>query len=96
MRKLLLALAAVGAIGVAASATPASAAPAMGLTKPQVESNAVDVRCWHRRHRSSWRCHQPHYYAAPLYQPYYQPFYYSQPRWHHHHHRRHHHHHRHR
>lgn len=93
MKKFLLALAAAGALGLAVSATPANAAPAIGLTAPAVESNVENVRCHHRRHWSGWHCHRPRYYNYGYVQPFYvQPYYYRPYRWHrhhHHHHRRH-------
>ncbi len=58
MRNLMLALAAAGAIGLAATATPAQAGFFTGLKTPAVESNVVDVRCHHRRWSSRWRCHR--------------------------------------
>ncbi|MBX3512559.1 MAG: hypothetical protein KIT15_00950 [Xanthobacteraceae bacterium] len=85
MRKLVLALAAAGFLGLAATATPASAGVS-GLTTPSVETNTVQARCYHRRWSSRWRCFRRHHYV--------QPFYYQPHRWHRHrhwHHRRHHH-----
>ncbi|MBY0532299.1 MAG: hypothetical protein K2P86_10050 [Xanthobacteraceae bacterium] len=93
LRALVLTIAAAGAIGIATSATPANARIAVGPTAPAVESNKVDVRCWHNRHSSRWHCRNRHHYVQPYYQPYYQPFY-VQPYWGHgYHHRRHHPHH---
>jgi hypothetical protein len=80
MRTFVLCLAAVGALGLAASAVPAQAAVFTGLTMPEVESNKVDARCWHRRRSSRWRCHRyrRHYYHGPHY--YYGPrFYFGAP-----------------
>ena len=56
MRNLALAIAAAGAIGLAATATPANAGFFTGLRTPAVESNTIDARCYHRRHWSGWRC----------------------------------------
>jgi hypothetical protein len=70
MRKLMLGLAAAGALGLAASAVPAHAGVFTGLTAPEVESNRIDARCWHRRRSSRWRCnrwHRRHYYYGPHY-----------------------------
>jgi hypothetical protein len=60
MRNLTLALAAAGAIGLAATATPANAGFFTGLKTPAVESNTIDARCYHRRHWSGWRCYRRH------------------------------------
>jgi hypothetical protein len=77
MRTFMLGLAAAGALGLAASAVPAQAA-VTGLTMPEVESNKVDARCWHRRRSSRWRCYRRHYYHGPHY--YYGPrFYFGAP-----------------
>jgi hypothetical protein len=92
MRKFFLSLAAAGVLAVAAAATPASAAPAIGLTKPLVESNTVNARCHHHRWSSRWHCYRrarhyaPHYYYQPYYAP--QPFF-AAPFYFHHHHRHH-------
>lgn len=93
MRKLLLALTAAGAIGIAASATPAHAGPISGLTAPSVESNTVNARCHHHRWSSRWHCYRRHYHYAPLY--YYQPYHFHHHRWRHHHRWHRHRHHRH-
>lgn len=77
MRKLMLALAAAGALGLATSAVPANAGVFTGLQMPEVESNLIDVqrRCHHRRWSSRWRCHRRwhrrHYYHGPQF--YYGP-----------------------
>lgn len=62
MRKLTLALAAVGAIGLAATSTPANAGFFTGLKAPETNAGAVEVqrRCYHRRYSSRWRCHRVH------------------------------------
>ena len=61
LRKLALVVAAAGALALAAL-TPAPSEAAgvflsrdLGLT---VESPVEQVRCWHRRHWSRWRCHR--------------------------------------
>jgi hypothetical protein len=76
MRKLMLGLAAAGALGLAASAVPAHAGVFTGLTAPEVESNRIDARCWHRRRWSGWRCthrrhwrHRHYYYGPRFYGP---------------------------
>ncbi|MBX3520107.1 MAG: hypothetical protein KF835_08805 [Xanthobacteraceae bacterium] len=56
MRNIALVLAAAGAIGLAATATPANAGFVAGLKAPSVESNTIDARCWHRRWSSRWVC----------------------------------------
>lgn len=84
MKALTLAIAAAGALTLAAMATPAQAAFSHGLAAPAVESNKIDARCWHRRHRSSWRCN--HYRRHGWHQ---QRYYYNHG-WHR---NRHHHHH---
>jgi hypothetical protein len=71
MRKFLLALAAAGTLGLAVSAAPAQAAPAIGLTAPAVESNTVNARCHHHRRSSRWHCYRRHHHYAP--QHYYVP-----------------------
>jgi hypothetical protein len=88
LRALVLSLVAAGTIGLAASATPANARIAAGVTAPAVETNKVDVRrCHHHRWSSRWHCrhqhwnHHRHWHA--------QPFYYQPHRFHgHRHHRR--------
>lgn len=56
MKNFTLALAAAGAITLAASAAPANAGFFTGLKTPSVESNVIDARCWHRRVSSRWVC----------------------------------------
>ena len=81
MKNFTLACALAGALGLAASAVPVSAAPLSGLKNtPAVESNVVDVR--KRRHQRRWnhrRHHHHGYYRHHYYQPYgyYQRPYYS-------------------
>lgn len=84
LRSLVLTIAAAGAIGLAASATPAQARIA-GATAPAVESNVVDVRCHHHRRSSRFHCphrhrhwHHRHWHVQPYY--YYQPYYFHN-RW---------------
>ncbi|HMN51243.1 MAG: hypothetical protein KF794_14220 [Xanthobacteraceae bacterium] len=60
LRKFALAVAAAGALGLAATATPAAAGAFTGLKAPSVESNTIDARCYHRRHWSGWRCYRHH------------------------------------
>jgi hypothetical protein len=61
MRMFTLAMALAGALGLAATATPAQASVFGGLkTTPAVESNTIEARCWHRRARSGWRCTRAH------------------------------------
>jgi hypothetical protein len=92
MKKFFLAVAAAGILAFAVSATPAGAAPAIGLHKPLVESNTVNARCHHHRWSSRWHCYRRHRHYAPhyYYQPYYapQPFF-AAPFYFHHHHRHH-------
>ena len=62
MKNLVLALAAAGAIALAAP-VPSSAAPVIGLKMaPVTDAGPVEVRrrCWHRRYSSRWRCHLAH------------------------------------
>jgi len=62
MKKLVLALAAAGAITLSVPVT-ASAAPVTGLKiAPQVDAGPEEVRrrCYHRRHWSGWRCRGHH------------------------------------
>jgi hypothetical protein len=72
MRKLILGLAATGAIGLATTAVPAHAGVFTGLQTPEVESNTIDVqrRCHHHRWSSRWHCrhwHRHHYYGPQFY-----------------------------
>jgi len=62
MKNLMLALATVGAIGLAASSTPAQSAPLSGLRTLQTEAGPTEVRrrCYHRRYSSGWRCRGIH------------------------------------
>jgi hypothetical protein len=91
MRKLMLGLAAAGTLGLAVSVIPAQAGTFTGLTAPEVESNKIDARCWHRRRRSGWRCthrhrhwhhrwrsHRHYYYGPRFYAP---GFYYRRYWW---------------
>lgn len=88
MRKLMLALAAAGTLGLAATAIPANAGVFTGLQMPAVESNTIDVRrrCHHHRWSSRWHCrywhhrwrshrywHRRHYYYGPRF--YHRPYY---------------------
>jgi len=82
MRKFLLALTAAGAIGLAASATPAQAGFFNGLKTPAVESNTVQARCHHHRWSSNWHCRRRHHHHFHAYPHYWQPYHF-------HHHRRH-------
>lgn len=73
LRTLVLTIAAAGAIGLAASATPANARISAGLVAPAVESNTVQARCHHHRWSSRWHCYRRHHHwhAQPFYwQPY--------------------------
>lgn len=58
LRKLALTVAAAGALGLAATATPAAAGVFTGLKAPVVDSNTIDARCYHRRRWSGWTCHR--------------------------------------
>ncbi len=79
LRPLIPTLAAVAAIGLAVSVTPADARIAAGPATPTVESNKVDARCHHHRWSSRWHCYRRHHYwhAHPYY---WQPYYYHN-RW---------------
>ena len=80
----MLGLAAAGALGLAASAVPAHAGVFTGLKTPEVESNKIDARCWHRRRSSRWRCHRRHYYAPHYYYGprfFYGPGFYHRRHW---------------
>jgi hypothetical protein len=81
LKSLVLAIATAGAIGLAASATPANARIA-GPAAPAVESNKLDVRCHHHRWSSRWHCYRRHHHwhAQPFY---YQPYHFHRHhRWH--------------
>jgi hypothetical protein len=78
MRKVMLGLAAAGALGLTVSAMPANAGVFTGLQIPEVESNTIDVqrRCHHHRWSSRWHCrrwrrhwHHHHYYGPRFYGP---------------------------
>lgn len=77
MKSFTLACALTGALGLAASAPPVSAAPLSGLKNtPAVESITIDVR--KRRHHRRWHHrHHRHYYRHHYYQPY--GYYYQRP-----------------
>ncbi|MBX3520645.1 MAG: hypothetical protein KF835_11585 [Xanthobacteraceae bacterium] len=78
MKNLTLACALAGALGLAASAAPVSAAPLSGLKNaPAVQSNTIDVR--KRRHtRNHWQ-HRRHYNRRHYHRRYYGHRYYNQP-----------------
>ncbi|MBS4084123.1 MAG: hypothetical protein KGZ73_11275 [Rhizobiales bacterium] len=86
LRTFVFAIAVLGAIGLTASSTPASARIAAGAAAPMVETNKVDVRCHHHRYSSRFHCpsrhphwHHRHYWHA---QPFYWQPYYHHHRWH--------------
>jgi len=60
LRKFALAVVAAGALGLAATATPAAAGVFTGLTAPHADSNTVESRCYHVRRWSRWRCYRGH------------------------------------
>jgi len=83
MRKLMLGLAAAGALGLAASAVPAHAGVFTGLTAPEVESNRIDARCWHRRRSSRWRCHRHRHHHWHHRRHYHGPQFFFGPQYYH-------------
>ncbi len=78
MKNLTLACALAGALGLAASSAPASAAPLSGLKNaPVVQSNTIDVK--KRRHtRNQWQ-HRRHYNRGHYHRRHYGHRYYNQP-----------------
>jgi len=61
LRKLTLAVAAAGALALAALTPAPSEAAGIFLSRDlgsTVETPVEQVRCWHRRYHSGWRCHR--------------------------------------
>jgi len=62
LRKLALVAVAAGALGFAAlSSAPSSEAAGLFVGRDlgsTVQSPVEQVRCWHRRYHSGWRCHR--------------------------------------
>jgi hypothetical protein len=61
LRKLALVVAATGALAIAALAPAPSEAAGVFVGRdlgPAVETPVEQVRCWHRRYGSGWRCHR--------------------------------------
>ncbi len=86
MRKLMLGLAAAGAIGLATTTIPAHAGVFTGLQAPEVESNTIDVRrrCHHHRWSSRWHCRHRHWrHRHHRHHFYGQQFYYGPGFYHH-------------
>lgn len=90
LRTFVFAIAVLGAIGLTASSTPASARIAAGAAAPMVETNKVDVRCHHHRYSSRFHCpsrhphwhHRHYWHAQPFYWQPYHHYHYHHHRWH--------------
>ena len=61
LRKLALVVATAGALALAALTPAPSEAAGVFLSRDlgaAVDTPVEEVRCWHRRHSSRWRCHR--------------------------------------